>query len=119
VTRALNDIQSEVRQFRDEREWEKFHDPASLAAAINVEAGELLELFLWKDAGESLEFARGNTDRVSDELADIMIFTINLANRLDIDLEAAIEAKMALNAKRFPTDGHGDSPPSRKDLTES
>ncbi len=119
MTRALNDIQSEVRQFRDEREWEKFHDPASLAAAINVEAGELLELFLWKDAGESLEFARGNTDRVSDELADIMIFTINLANRLDIDLEAAIEAKMALNAKRFPTDGHGDSPPSRKDLTES
>jgi dCTP diphosphatase len=115
----LDELQKEIRRFRDDRGWEKFHNPASLAAAINVEAGELLELFLWKDAEESLKFARENGDRVSDELADIMIFTINLANRLDIDLEAAIETKMALNARRFPTDGHGVSPPSRKDLTES
>ena len=110
---SLSELQDELRGFRDRRGWEKFHDPASLAAAINVEAGELLELFLWKDAEESLEFARGNTDRVSDELADIIIFTINLANRLDIDLEAALEAKIALNAERFPTDEDGDSPPSR------
>jgi NTP pyrophosphatase (non-canonical NTP hydrolase) len=119
VARDLNEIQAEVQRFRDERGWEKFHDPASLAAAINVEAGELLELFLWKDAEDSLEFARNNADRVSDELADIMIFTINLANRLEIDLEASIETKIALNAERFPTDGHGDSPPSRKNLTDS
>ena len=110
---SLDQLQEQILQFRDERGWEKFHDPASLATAINVEAGELLELFLWKDAEEALEFARGNIDRVSDELADIMIFTINLANRLDIDLEAAIEAKMALNAERFPADGNGASPAAR------
>lgn len=115
----LDQLQDLIRTFRDERGWERFHDPASLAAAINVEAGELLELFLWKDAEDSLEFARKNADRVSDEVADIIIFTINLANRLDIDLEAAIETKIALNAERFPTDGHGDSPPSRKNLMDS
>jgi NTP pyrophosphatase (non-canonical NTP hydrolase) len=119
MAQSLEELQELIRRFRDERGWEKFHHPASLAAAINVEAGELLELFLWKDAEQSLQFARANEAEITDELADIMIFTINLANRLDIDLEAAIEAKMALNAKRFPTDGHGDSPPSRKDLTES
>ncbi len=111
---SLDQLQELIRRFRDERGWEKFHDPASLATAINVEAGELLELFLWRDAEESLEFARGNTDRVSDELADIMIFTINLANRLDINLEAAIEAKLALNSERFPADGSEDSPPARE-----
>ena len=114
MSSSLKSLQDTLTHFRDERGWKRFHDPASLAAAINVEAGELLELFLWKDAEESLEFARGNTDRVSDELADIVIFTINLANRLDIDLGAAIDAKIALNSERFPADGGADSPPARE-----
>jgi dCTP diphosphatase len=119
MTRSLGDLQDQIRRFRDERGWEKFHNPASLASAINVESGELLELFLWKDADQSLAFGLTNAARISDELADIIIFTINLANRLDIDLEAAIETKIALNAERFPTDRHGDSPPSRKNPTDS
>jgi len=114
VSLSLSELQNRIREFRDERGWEKFHDPASLAAAISVEAGELLELFLWKGGEESLEFAAQNLDRVRDELADLVIFTINLANRLDLDLEAAIRDKLAVNAERFPTGGDGDSPPARE-----
>ena len=111
---SLSELQALIRRFRDERGWEKFHDPASLAQAVTVEAAELLELFLWKSRDEALEFAKENLDQVKDELADIMIFTMNLANRLDVDLDMAIREKIDLNAERFPTDGHGDSPPSRK-----
>lgn len=111
---SVSDLQARLRDFRDERGWQKFHDPVSLAQAIAVEAGELLELFLWRSGDEALEFARANLDQVRDELADIMIFAINLANRLDIDLDEAIREKIDLNAERFPIDGTGDSPPSRK-----
>lgn len=114
MAESLQELQARIKEFRDQRGWEKFHDPASLAAAISVEAAELLELFLWKDEDEAREFALSHSDVVADELADIMIFAINLANRLDLDLEAAIDKKISLNAERFPTEPHGEAPPGRR-----
>jgi NTP pyrophosphatase (non-canonical NTP hydrolase) len=114
MSKSLSELQEELVRFRDARGWKKFHEPNSLAAAISVEAAELLEIFLWKSGEEAHQSARENHDRVVDEIADIMIFTINLANRLEIDLESAISEKISVNAYRFPSDGHADSPPSRK-----
>jgi len=111
---SLQDLQDQVRIFRDERGWERFHSPSSLAAAISVEAGELLELFLWKSPEQAVDLGYERRKDVESELADITLFVLNLANRLEIDLEAAIRDKLEVNSDRFPIHKHGNSPPSRK-----
>ncbi len=87
-----------LKKFRDERDWEQFHNAKDLALAINVEAGELLELFLWKSAGEE------NRDKVKEELADIFSFALLLADKYDFDVEAIVEEKISANAKKYPVD---------------
>lgn len=83
--------------FNGERDWEQFHTPRDLAMCVAVEAGELLEAFLWKREGEGAEL-----EAVREELADVVISALNLARRLDIDVLAAVEAKIELNARRYP-----------------
>lgn len=110
---TLRDLQREVARFRDERGWQKFHDPANLAAAISVEAAELLGIFLWTKAEASFGRAVEAREEIAGELADIVLFVANLANAVEIDLETAISNKLAVNAERFPIDEHGASPPAR------
>lgn len=88
----------ELKQFRDERDWKQFHNPKDLALAINVEAGELLELFLWKSAGEE------NKDKVKEELADIFAFAILLADKYGFDVPAIVEEKIKVNSEKYPVD---------------
>ena len=85
-------------QFRDERDWEQFHNPKDLALAINIEAGELLELFLWKNAEDA------NIQKVKEELADIFSFAFLLANKYDFDVKQIILDKIKLNELRYPID---------------
>jgi NTP pyrophosphatase (non-canonical NTP hydrolase) len=87
-----------LKQFRDERDWEQFHNAKDLAVAINVEAGELLELFLWKNAGEE------NKDKVKEELADIFAFAFLLADKYGFDVETIVKEKMKTNAEKYPVD---------------
>ena len=87
-----------LKKFRDERDWEQFHNAKDLALAINVEAGELLELFLWKNAGEE------NKEKVKEELADIFSFALLLADKYGLDVEAIVEEKMKANAEKYPVD---------------
>ena len=87
-----------LKKFRDERDWEQFHNAKDLALAINVEAGELLELFLWKNAGEE------NKEKVKEELADIFSFALLLADKYGLDVEAIIEEKIKVNAEKYPVD---------------
>lgn len=85
-------------KFRNERDWEQFHNPKDLALAINIEAGELLELFLWKDAEDAKK------DRVKEELADVFSFALLLAEKYDFDVEEIVLDKIKSNAKKYPVD---------------
>jgi len=90
-------IQALIR-FRDERDWEQFHNPKDLALAISIEAGELLELFLWKEAGEA------KVDRVKEELADVFSFAFLMAEKYGFDVKEIVLDKIRKNAEKYPVD---------------
>jgi dCTP diphosphatase len=101
---VLDDLTQQIVAFRDEREWKQFHSPRSLAMSISIEAAELLELFQWStDAtmASDLETRRADVER---ELADILIYCLLLAEDAGIDPAAAIQAKLAENAAKYPAD---------------
>lgn len=83
-------------KFRDEREWEQFHNPKDLALAINVEAGELLELFLWKNADDA------NKEKIKEELADVFVFAFLLAEKYKFDIKDIILEKIKQNTEKYP-----------------
>ena len=93
-----------IRKFRDDRDWKQFHNPKDLAVSISIEAAELLELFQWKAADESARFAAENRERVSEEIADVAIYLVELADITGIDLAKAIDAKLEKNARKYPVD---------------
>lgn len=97
-------LTARIRAFAEARDWEKFHTPKNLSMALIVEAAELVEQYQWLTPGEAVEYTRsaaGNT-AVADELADIAIYLLRLADIAGIDLEEAILAKMERNEVRFP-----------------
>lgn len=93
-----------LRTFRDDRDWKQFHNPKDLAAAIAIEAGELQELFLWKTADEVTTDLASPLRRqaVVDELADVLICALLLADCLAIDIDQAVREKTAANARKYP-----------------
>ena len=101
---SLPAIIDEVRRFRDERDWSQFHTPKNLAAAIAIEAAELQEQFLWKTDKEIERNLKGGPKRESviEEIADVLMFALLLADRLGIDVSKAITDKLATNAKKYP-----------------
>jgi NTP pyrophosphatase (non-canonical NTP hydrolase) len=97
-------IKDRIRRFSAERGWIKYHKPRNLAMQVVVEAGELLELFLWSaDDGPQPPVTSRNA-KVAEELADVVICCMNLAAAMGIDVAEAIEQKMAQNAKKYPVD---------------
>ncbi len=95
-------LRDELRRVAAERDWQRFHSPKNLAMALNVEAAELLELFLWKPEATSTILDDEDMARVREELADVMLYLVRLADQLDVDLLVAAEAKLLLNADRYP-----------------
>ncbi|MFC5509721.1 nucleotide pyrophosphohydrolase [Massilia jejuensis] len=93
-----------VRVFVDERDWDRFHTPKNLAAALSVEAAELLEHFQWLQHGRSDELGAAGLEQVRHEMADVLVYLVRLADKLDVDLMAAVEAKMVLNRAKYPAD---------------
>ena len=87
--------------FREERDWAQFHNPKDLAISINLEAAELLEAFQW--SGADLEATR-KRGRMAEELADVAIYCIYLADALGVDLADAVNAKIDANAEKYPVD---------------
>lgn len=84
--------------FRDERDWEQFHNPKDLAIAINIESAELLELFLWKRPEDV------KVDRVREELADVLAFTFLLAEKYGLDIKEIVADKIKANALKYPVE---------------
>ena len=105
---ALGGCVERLLAFRKARDWEQYHRPKELAAALAIEGGELQELFLWK-ADESAEQVRGDSarlERVREELADVTIFALLLAHDLQINLDEAVEQKITSNEERYPAAAH-------------
>jgi NTP pyrophosphatase (non-canonical NTP hydrolase) len=103
-TMTIEQLRMAAVGFRDERNWKQFHDPKNLAIGLAVEAGELLELFLWKREAEVEAFilsGRGK-ERLREELADVLIFLLYLSEACSADLSDAVKRKISLNAKKYP-----------------
>lgn len=94
--KEIKEIIQALLAFRDERDWEQFHNPKDLALAINVEAGELLEIFLWKNSEEA------NNEKIKEELADIFAFTFLLAEKYQFDVKEIVLEKIKKNAEKYP-----------------
>lgn len=94
----IQEIISKLINFRDERDWEQFHNPKDLALAITVEAGELLELFLWKSPEDA------DKDNVKEELADVFAFAFLLADKYCLDVKQIVMDKITMNDKKYPVD---------------
>ena len=104
---ALVELRDALRAFAAERDWERFHSPKNLAAALVVEAGELLEPFQWLSEAQSHALAPDVLEAVRLEMADVLLYLVRLADRLDVDLADAARRKMAINATRFPVGAAG------------
>jgi len=103
---SLQRIKDKVLAFAHERDWEQFHSPKNLSMAIAAESGELLEHFLWMESATSRDVAQDpkKWDRISEELADIMIYCIEFANMTGMDITKVIHAKMEQNARKYPVE---------------
>jgi len=101
---TVADLRRALVDFMDEREWQQFHTPSHLSHAIAIEAAELMEHFLWLSEDEEMALLEDEArlSALTDELADVLIYSLTLADTLGIDVSAAVREKMARNARRFP-----------------
>ena len=100
----LEALRQHIAEFARERDWEQFHSPKNLAMALIVEAAELVEHFQWLKQEESFELPADKREAVEHELADILVYLVRIADRLDIDLLRAAGRKMAANGVKYPVE---------------
>jgi NTP pyrophosphatase (non-canonical NTP hydrolase) len=86
-----------IRRFTEDRDWDQFHSPANLAKSISIEAGELLECFQWDEENYKL-------DDVKDELADVIVYCVDMVQKLDLDIDELVNRKMDKNEAKYPVD---------------
>ena len=92
----ISKINAELRKFRDERDWAQFHNPKDLAIALSIEAGELLELYLWKPAENA------DLNKVKEELADVFAYAFMLADKYGLDVAQIMQDKLEKNKLKYP-----------------
>jgi NTP pyrophosphatase (non-canonical NTP hydrolase) len=115
MTDPLLLLRDALREFAAERDWDQFHSPKNLATALAVEAAELLEPFQWLTEAQSRELPEATRAAVEQELADVLIYLVRLADTLGVDLAQAAQAKIALNAEKYPVEkARGTSRKSRE-----
>ncbi|MDX3988397.1 MAG: nucleotide pyrophosphohydrolase [Achromobacter sp.] len=100
----LQDIKLALRAFTAERAWQPFHSPKNLAMALSGEAGELVALFQWLTEGQSREMTPAQLAHAADEIADVQMYLVALADQLGIDIADAVARKMVKNAEKYPAD---------------
>lgn len=98
----IGEMRAKIAAFNQERDWAQYHSPRNLAMALSVEAAELLELYLWSSDEGPQPPVESRAPRVAEELADVAICLLNLAERTGVDLSAAVAAKLAKNAEKYP-----------------
>lgn len=104
VSPSLVELRDALREFVAERDWDRFHSPKNLASALSVEAAELLECFQWLTEAESRALTPEQHARVRDEMADVLVYLVRLADKLDVDLLQAAREKMQKNALKYPVE---------------
>lgn len=102
MNKDLEEIKQQLRVFAKERDWDQFHSPKNFSMALIVECAELVEHFQWLSDEQSKQLPADTLDEVSLEMADIMIYLIRLADKLDVDLLQTVERKIGLNAIKYP-----------------
>lgn len=101
---GFDDIRERLAAFARDRDWDQFHSPKNLAMAVAAEAAELLEHFQWLTEAQSRELPPATREEVALELADVLLFLVRLADKLDIDLVDAAHRKIELNGEKYPVD---------------
>lgn len=101
---SLQALRDAVRQFVAERDWDQFHSPKNLAIALSVEASELLEIFQWLTEAESKSLPPEKAAQLREEMADVLIYLVRLADKLEVDLLQAAAEKIAINRGKYPAD---------------
>lgn len=91
----MEELMKEIKEFNEERDWDKFHSPENLAKSISIEAGELLECFQWNSTNAKLK-------DVEEELADVLIYSFYLANYYNLDIKEIINKKIKINESKYP-----------------
>ncbi|WP_028101479.1 nucleotide pyrophosphohydrolase [Pseudoduganella violaceinigra] len=102
MTDALHDLRQRTRAFAAARDWAPYHTPKNLAMALSVEVAELAEHFQWLPSGRAAELAPGQQAAIRHELADVLLYLVQLADQLEVDLHAAALEKIQLNAVKYP-----------------
>ena len=102
VARSLSSLRDILRRFAAERDWEQFHSPKNLATALTVEAAELLEHFQWLSDAQASALSEKQLLQIREEMADVLIYLVRLADKLDVDLLAAAYGKVRKNAEKYP-----------------
>ncbi|MGV3530909.1 MAG: nucleotide pyrophosphohydrolase [Chthoniobacteraceae bacterium] len=104
MSNTIENLTTEIRAFRDARDWMQFHAPKEMAVAIAAEAGELLQHFVWQSPEQSEQRARERKQEIGDEMADVALLLFEMADNLGVDLAAAMRAKLARNEVRYPVE---------------
>jgi NTP pyrophosphatase (non-canonical NTP hydrolase) len=112
----FEELLSEIREFNEERDWAQYHSPKNLATSVMIEAAELAEVFQWLTEKESMNLNRKALKNAEEEIADVLIYLLNLADKLGIDPVEASHRKISLNAQKYPVE---DSRGSRLKYSES
>jgi len=98
----LDDLRWRLRRFAAARDWDQFHSPKNLAMALIAEAAELVEHFQWLTEAESAALTPEKRAEVADELADVLVYVVRIADKLDVDLLAAVADKLRRNEAKYP-----------------
>jgi len=101
---SLEELRQRIAAFAAERDWDQFHSPKNLSMALIAEAAELVEHFQWLSEEQSRSLGEEKLQEVGEELADILIYLVRVADRLGIDLIQAADRKIAINAGRYPVE---------------
>ncbi|MES2309653.1 MAG: nucleotide pyrophosphohydrolase [Verrucomicrobiota bacterium] len=99
---SIQKLTEEIRAFRDERDWKQFHNPKELVVALTAEVGELLQHFVWQNAAQSEQRVIDRKKEISEEMADVAILLLELADDCGVNLSEAVQQKLARNAEKYP-----------------
>jgi NTP pyrophosphatase (non-canonical NTP hydrolase) len=116
VESNLKELLERVRAFNRERDWEQFHSPKNLSTALMIEAGELAEIFQWLTGEESADLPEAKMRKAREEIGDVLIYLVNLANKLGVDPIRAADEKLLKNEKKYPVDKARGSSAKYKEL---
>lgn len=103
MSRDYESVRAQLRAFVDERAWDAFHTPKDLALSVAIEAGELLEIFQWRDL-QAADLAPEDRQRIAEEVADVAMYCMLLADKAGFDLPGAVADKLARNAEKYPVE---------------